>query len=122
MTRLITYNGHTDTICGWAVKNGISKAALRQRLRRGWTETEACSTKRVDGNNRKANASTLATLQLDELQRMNLALQRDVTRTLRQFCRDLDAIMSRGVVRNFSRRRVDRSIPVARGLPEIGNS
>jgi hypothetical protein len=127
MTRLITYNGHTDTISGWAAKNGITKIAMRQRLRRGWTESEACSTPLVHGNNRKEHASmkqptSITSSRLDELKRMDLVLQRDVNRTLRQFCRDIDAIMSRGVDRDLLKSRFDRSIPVARDLPEIGNS
>jgi hypothetical protein len=127
MTVLITYNGHTNTISGWAAKNGITRAAFRQRLRRGWTEAEACSIKRVNGNSRKEHASikqptSITSLRLDELKRIDLMLQRDVNRTLRQFCRDVDAIMSRGVDRDILKARFDRSIPVARDLPEIGNS
>jgi hypothetical protein len=127
MTRLITCNGHTDTISGWAARNGITRAAMRQRLQRGWTETDACTIKRVNGNNRKEHVSieqptSVTSLRLDEPKRMDLMLQREVTRTLRQFNRDLEAIMRRGVVHNLPKWPVDRSIPVARGLPQIGNS
>jgi hypothetical protein len=132
MTRLITHNGHTNTMSGWAAKNGITRAAMRQRLARGWTEHEACSIKRVVGSSRTERTSTpvkqaqptasITLLHLDELKRMDLVLQREVTRTLRQFTRDLEAIMRRGVAHNLSYLAPDRSIPVARGLPQIGNS
>ena len=127
MTRLITFNGHTDTLSGWAARNGITRAAMRQRLARGWTETDACTIKRVSGNNRNEHASikqptSINSLRLDELKRMDIVLQREVTRTLRQFCRDLEAIMSRGVDRNFAEWPVDRSIPSMRVLRKIGNS
>jgi hypothetical protein len=127
MTRLITHNGHTNTISGWAAINGITRVAMRQRLRRGWTEAEACTTKLVKGNNRKEHAlinqpTSITSPSLDELKSNHLKQRRLVNRTLRQFCRDLDAIMSRGVDRDLLKSSFDRSIPVARGLPEIGNS
>lgn len=43
---------------------------------------------------------------------MDLVLQREVTRTLRQFCRDLEAIMSRGVDRDILKSAFDRTTPV----------
>jgi hypothetical protein len=132
--RLITYDGRVDTLAGWAAKLGISREALDQRLLHGWSEAEAVTTKRrarpskklrraqTQQQVRKVSPSTPVNLQLEELKRMDLVLQREVTRTLRQFCRDLDAIMSRGVVRDFWKSPFDRSTPVARVLPQIENS
>jgi hypothetical protein len=138
MTRRLTYNGQTDTINGWAVRNGITKSAIYQRLDRGWTADEVCANKRIHRSAHKVKTSTptqapkrvkqvaptksITSLRLDELKRMDLVLQREVTRTLRQFCRDLEAIMTRGVVRDFSRWPVDRSIPSMRVSRQIGNS
>ena len=107
MTRLLTYNGHTNTIAGWAATNGITPSAIYERLKNGWTVEEACANTRVDRFARKAKTpakattSNATTLRLDELKRMDLMLQREVTRTLRQFCRDLEAIMSRGWCETF---------------------
>ena len=120
MTRLLTHNGQTHSICGWAVKNGITKSAMYQRLERGWTLEEACANKRTHRFARKvkpiASASikspSINSLRLDELKRMDLVLQREVTRTLRQFCRDLEAIMSRGVDRDILKSAFDRTTPV----------
>jgi len=127
MTRLttrLTYNGQTDTINGWSIRLGISKSAIYQRLENGWTVDEVCANKRVNRCARrvKSTPSTPVNHQLELLKRMDVVLQREVTRTLRQFCRDLEAIVSRGVDRDFAKWPVDRSISVARGLPEIGNS
>lgn len=129
MTRLttrLTYNGQTDTIAGWATRNGITKSSIYQRLERGWTVEEVCANKRTRRSAPKLLPTTsevqATTLRMDELKRMDLMLQREVNRALRQFCRDMDAIMSRGVVRDLSRWPVDRSIPVARYLSETGNS
>jgi hypothetical protein len=118
MTRLLTHNGQTHSICGWAAKNGITKSAMYQRLERGWTLEEACANKRTRRSALNvaptAPVVSATTLRLEELKRMDLMLQREMTRVLRQFCRDLEGIMSRGVVRNLPRWPVDRSIPVAR--------
>jgi hypothetical protein len=135
MTRLITHNGHTDTISGWAAKNGITKVAMRQRLNRGWTIEEACSIKRIVGNSRHERApqtsaspvtAPLVFPPFEEMKRQHLAMQRQFNSTLRQFNRDLHAIISRsldpGVVDDLLKSPVDRSIPVTRGLPQIGNS
>ena len=132
--RLITHDGHVDTLAGWAAKIGISREAVDQRLLHGWSEVEAVTTKRRArppkrfrraqslANGHNVATSTPVNLQLEELKRMDLMLQREVTRALRQFCRDIDGIMSRGVVRDFSKWPVDRSIPVARVLSKIENS
>lgn len=133
-TRFITHNGCVDTLAGWAAKLGISREALDQRLLHGWSEAEAVTTKRrarppkkvrlatQQSNVGNTTTSTPANRQLDELKRMDLLQRREVTRTLRQFCRDLEAIMSRGVVRDLARWPVDRSIPSMRVLRQIGNS
>jgi hypothetical protein len=127
--RIILHNGRADTLAGWAAKIGISGEALAQRLLHGWSEAEAVTTKRYGRTperlRRAEKPATLATPinpQLDELTSNHLKQRRAVNRTLRQFCRDLDAIMCRGVSPEFLKSRFDRSIPVARGLPEIGNS
>lgn len=123
MTRLLTYNGQTNTVAGWAATNGITPSAMYQRLERGWTVEEVCASRRIRSSARRVAPPVVsaATLRLDELKRMDLAYRREVTRTLRQFCRDLEAIMSRGVVRDFSKWPVDRSIPSMRVLRQIGN-
>jgi len=126
-TRL-TYNGHTDTIAGWAARTGITPSAMYQRLQRGWTVEEVCANKRIRSSARRVAPPvtppvvSATTLRLEELKRMDLMLQREVNRALRQFCRDLDAIMTRGVVRDRARWPVDRSIPSMRVSRQIGNS
>lgn len=45
--RFITYNGKTQTIGQWTKELGIGKETIRERLKRGWTEIEAVSGKRV---------------------------------------------------------------------------
>jgi hypothetical protein len=136
-TRLLTHDGRTEPLNYWAHKIGISKEALMQRLIGGWTVAEAVTTPRYnrpgkrirrqlartisDGAAREQIAS-VGSLRLDEQKERNLALRREVTRTLRQFCRDLDAIMTRGVHPDLLKSRFDRSIPVARDLPKIGIS
>jgi hypothetical protein len=138
LTNRLTHNGQTDTVSGWAIRLGISKSAIYQRLQLGWTMEEVCASKRTHRSARRVKTAAptqapttvrqvalttpIASLHLDELKRMDLVLQREVTRALRQFNRDIHAIMSRGVDRDFLGWPVDRSIPVARGLPEIGNS
>lgn len=125
LTTRLTYNGKTDTIIGWAATNGITPSAIYQRLQRGWTVEEVCANKRIHSSARRVTPVTstqapvtqptsIVSLRLDELKRMDLVLQREVNRTLRQFCRDLDAIMSRGVDRDLLKSSFDRSIPVAR--------
>jgi hypothetical protein len=128
--RLITYNGHTDSISGWAAKIGISRNCIYTRLERGWTVEEAVANKRMRHRYARkvkikpsaAPSKATSNPLLAELKRMDLMLQREITRNLRQFIRDFEAIMTRGVARDFSKSPFDRSILVARDLPEIGNS
>ena len=39
--RYITYNGKTQTIGQWTKELGLGKETIRERLKRGWNETEA---------------------------------------------------------------------------------
>ena len=39
--KYITYNGKTQTIGQWTKELGLGKETIRERLKRGWTETEA---------------------------------------------------------------------------------
>lgn len=45
--RYITHNGKTQTIGQWTKELGLGKETIRERLKRGWTETEALTGKRV---------------------------------------------------------------------------
>lgn len=45
--RLISYNGITKTIPEWTKELNLGKETIRERLRRGWSETEAIEGKRV---------------------------------------------------------------------------
>jgi hypothetical protein len=121
-TRLLTYNGQTKTVAEWAATNSITPSAIYERLKNGWTVEEVCANTRVDRSARRMKTApstqhkqptSIVSQRLHELKRMDLMLQREVNRTLRQFCRDLEAIVSRGVDRDFLKTRFDRSIPVA---------
>ena len=39
--KYITYNGKTQTIGQWTKELGLGKETIRERLKRGWNETEA---------------------------------------------------------------------------------
>lgn len=39
--KYITYNGKTQTIGQWTKELGLGKETIRERLKKGWTETEA---------------------------------------------------------------------------------
>lgn len=39
--RYITHNGKTQTIGQWTKELGLGKETIRERLKRGWSETEA---------------------------------------------------------------------------------
>lgn len=39
--KYITHNGKTQTIGQWTKELGLGKETIRERLKRGWTETEA---------------------------------------------------------------------------------
>lgn len=45
--RFITYDGRTQTIGQWTKELGLGKETIRERLKRGWTEKEAISGKKV---------------------------------------------------------------------------
>jgi hypothetical protein len=121
--RLLTHKGTTLPLAHWAKKIGISRSALAQRLRLGWSVSDALSiphTRCYGHSKLKRPVAATATvepvvsvtsLRLDELKRMDLMLQREVTRALRQFARDLDAIMTRGVDRDLLKTLNDRLIP-----------
>jgi hypothetical protein len=129
---LITHKGKTNTIAGWSKEVGIHHAVIYMRLENGWSVTKALTTPvRQRGPNRRPKPPqqprVLTPSEHDvELKRHYLSMQRQFNSTLRQFNRDLHAIMGRsldrGVVVDLLESASDRSIPVARGLPEIGNS
>ena len=45
--RFITYNGKTQTIGQWTKELNLGKETIRERLKRGWSETEAIEGKKV---------------------------------------------------------------------------
>ena len=45
MVRLITLNGETHSVTGWAEKFGINRDTINQRLKKGWTEFDAVYTR-----------------------------------------------------------------------------
>ena len=139
--RHLTHEGHTAPLDYWADKVGITKEALMQRLIGGWTVAESVTTPRYNRPGKRVRrqlarvitddqpqiqttsvTTSVAFFPFEELKRQNLAQQRQFNSLLRQFNRDLHAIMSRGVGHELSKLPVDRSIPVARGFSEIGNS
>ena len=42
--RLITVDGVTDTIAGWALRLGVRRQTIVQRLHLGWSERDAVTT------------------------------------------------------------------------------
>jgi hypothetical protein len=136
--RYLTHDGRTASLQEWADTIGISKEALMQRLIGGWTVAEAVTTPRYNRATKtkrrvlarvisespsqthaKPVAASVAFLPFEELKRQHLALQRQFNSTLRQFNRDLHAIMSRsldrgGVVVDLSENANDRSTPITR--------
>ena len=133
--RHLTHDGHTAPLSYWADKVGIHKEALMQRLTGGWTVAEAVTTpknSRVPKKIRRhlprviADDPTLAQVKpvvatvvfppLQELKRQHLATQRLFNSLLRQFSRDLNGLMDRGVLAELMNRAPDRTTPVARDL------
>jgi hypothetical protein len=131
--RYITHEGYTAPLNYWADKIGISKEALVQRLICGWTVAEAVTTakhnrqgKRVrrklarviadDQPQAQVNRVTPLFPPLEELKRQHLATQRQFNSLLRQFNRDLHALMGRGVGLVIVENANDRTTPVARDL------
>ena len=45
--KFITYNGKTQSIVEWTHELGLGKETIRERLKRGWSETECIEGKRV---------------------------------------------------------------------------
>lgn len=125
--RTITHEGRTDTISGWAETVGVTHEAIVQRLRRGWSEAETVTTRNTcrapDRAKRKrarerakpvSKPASIAFPPLEELKRQHLANQRQFNRLLRQFNRDLHALMGRGVVIDLPKNANDRLSPVTR--------
>lgn len=136
--RLLTHDGHTAPLNYWADKIGITKEALMQRLVGGWTVAEAVTTPRYNRARKRVRRQLARVIcddqpqiqtspeiatpsPLHELTRHNLAVQRQFNSVLRQFNRDLHALMGRsldrGVVADLLKSASDRSTPVARDLP-----
>lgn len=46
-TKFLTFNGKTQTIPEWTKELHLGKETIRERLKRGWTETETITGKRV---------------------------------------------------------------------------
>lgn len=113
MTKLITYEGKTDTIAGWSKVIGVPHATLSQRFYHGWTIkralTEPLQTRlgkspkrpsRAKANMIPTPASTLAIYV-----RHHNALRRQLNRTLRMFVRESERQMTelnRKLGRNLS--------------------
>lgn len=126
--RLITHKGVTDTLNGWSKRTGISHGTLYQRLVvYGWLPSKALTTparlKAPSVGPRKRKQAVLATPTataavpaFEELKRQHLAARRQFNSLLRQFNRDLHALMGRGVVPFPTESRPDRLSPVTRGL------
>ena len=134
-TRYLTHDGHTAPLNYWADRIGITKEALMQRLICGWSVAEAVTTakhnkqaKRVrrklarmladDQSQTKASPKSAPAIASpsDELKRQHLAIQRHFNSLLRQFNRDLHALMGRGVGLVHVETSNDRSTPVTRDL------
>lgn len=45
--KLISYNGKTQTIGQWTKELGLGKETIRERLKRGWSDIEAITGKKV---------------------------------------------------------------------------
>jgi hypothetical protein len=118
-SRHLTHEGRTAPLQYWADNIGISYQALVQRLINGWTVADAVTTPRFSPRlsaMRKPVAPVMTPF--EELKDQQLTIQRHFNSILRQFNRDLHAIMgrtlARGVVSDLSKNANDRSIPVAR--------
>jgi hypothetical protein len=133
--RHLTHEGHTAPLQYWADKVNITKEALMQRLIGGWSVAEAVTIgkynrpgKRIrrrlerliadDQPKAHVRSKSLAITPLEQLKSEQLAMQRQFNSILRQFNRDLHAIMGRsldrGVGLDLLKNANDRSIPVTR--------
>ena len=118
VVRLLKYKGRTDSISGWAQSLGMSIDTLQYRILRGWTVHRAFTTpvrpyiKRPKVERPSAPVTLNAIVK--NMQRGDLAQQRELTRMLRQFSRDFEAIMKRsmhrGVVADLPLNAADRSL------------
>jgi hypothetical protein len=110
-SRLITHEGRSDSIAGWAARLGISREALSLRLLAGWSIAEAVTTPRhgrTPKRLRRAQAKPQAQpTPFDELKRQSLAAERQFNSLLRQFNRDLHALMARSLDRGVVNVRVE---------------
>jgi hypothetical protein len=121
--RRITHNGRTDTLAGWARTLGISHGAMLWRIRSGWTEAEIVTLRNTcRSRNKGFRARAIIVKQavqtpalpcFDEMKRQHLAAQRQFNSLLRQFNRDLHALMGRGVGLDLFKNANDRTTPVA---------
>jgi hypothetical protein len=128
--RYLTHDGRTASLQEWADTAGITREALVQRLVLGWSVAEAVTTprhkrtpkrlRREIGQLLSAERAQLQTVPtfppFEDLKRQQLAIQRQFNSTLRQFNRELHALMSRsldrGVVVDLSENANDRSTPI----------
>lgn len=148
--RMITHNGQTKTVTGWAKSVGMSRAALSYRLDNGWSLSDAITIPIAPHQyfkaerKREVQAPSKKSDTLVPLLRANMAAQREFTRTLRQFNRELMLLMSRshdvarlhamaqaigqpdpsmfggpGVVSNFAETLSDRSLPSAQETSKL---
>src|SRR6267378_1195869 len=100
-SRLITHEGRSDSIAGWAARLGITREALSLRLLAGWSIADAVTTPkhgRTPKRLRQAQPQAQPT-PFDELKRQSLAAERQFNSLLRQFNRDLHALMGRSLDR-----------------------
>ncbi|MEA2897359.1 MAG: hypothetical protein QOJ84_2974 [Bradyrhizobium sp.] len=104
--RYLTHEGQTASLQEWADKIGITREALIQRLLHGWTVAEAVTTprhNRATKTKRRLLARVISDSpsqsQANPVKQQHLAIQRQFNSMLRQFNRDLHAIMSRSLDR-----------------------
>lgn len=129
MTTLITYEGKTDTIAGWAKKIGVPYATLSQRFYHGWPTkralTEPLQTRLGRSPKRpsraKANMVPTPANTLAIYVRHHNALRRQFNRTLRMFVRESERQMTelnRKLGRNLSG-YVDTDTSTDRGVGQF---
>jgi hypothetical protein len=109
----LTHDGVTLTLVEWAKRTDQSASCLRNRLRLGWSITEALCTPR------RPIANHMMRPQVTE--RLNDAFDKlvhDVDRALRAFQRRMNAVLNEPVADppvfdNFDKHRPDQSSPSA---------
>lgn len=105
MSHIIKFNGHADTMSGWARKQGIAVHTLQNRFRSGWTIERALTVpvrSRPIRRTAKPTTSLSAGTVVKNMMRADLAQRRELTRMLRQFSRDFAVIMERSMHRGWS--------------------